>query len=121
MAINKVQNKVVSGNWEDNGNNHFGNTMQDNNGPSSNNQISTTLGGRPSMGHIVIPYVQGLGKTSSMPAANMEFKHISRVIGHSNRYWSSPKTRIQRRRKVVSFMLPMHSLELWGGVYQKNI
>ena len=62
-AINKVQNKVVNGNWEDNGNNHVGNTLQDINGPSGNNHTTTTLGGRLSMGHIVIPYVQSLGES----------------------------------------------------------
>ena len=60
--INKVQNKFVNGKWEHNGNNHVDNTLQDTNGPSSNNQTTTILGGRPSMGHIVIPYVQGLGE-----------------------------------------------------------
>ena len=110
-AINKIQNKVVNGNWGDNGNNHVGNTLQGTNGPSSNNQTTTTLGGRPSMGHIVIPYVQSLGKASSTLAANMEFKHISRVIGPSNRYWSSPKTRTPRKRKVVSFIVT--NMQLW--------
>ena len=62
-AINKIQNKVVNGNQGDNGNNHVGNTLQDTNGPSGNNQTTTTLGGRPSMGHIVIPYVQGMGES----------------------------------------------------------
>ena len=28
-AINKVQNKVINGNWEDNGTSHVGNTTQD--------------------------------------------------------------------------------------------
>ena len=62
-AINKVQNKVINGNQEDNGTNHVGNTSQDTSTSSSNNQTSTTSRGRPSMGHIVITYVQGLGKS----------------------------------------------------------
>ena len=62
-AIDKKQNKVVNGNWGDNGKNHVGNTLQDTNGSSINNQTTTTLGGRPSKGHIVIPYVQGLGES----------------------------------------------------------
>ena len=59
-AINKVQNKVINGILEDSGNAHVGNTSQDTNTPSGNSQASTTSRGRPSMGHIVIPYVQGL-------------------------------------------------------------
>ena len=62
-AINKVQNKVINGNPEDNGTNHVGNTFQDNNTSSINNQSSTTCRGRSSIGHIVIPYVQGLGES----------------------------------------------------------
>ena len=62
-ATNKVQNKVINGNWEGNGNIHVGNTSQGTNAPSGNSQTSTTPRGRPSMGHIVIPYVQGLGES----------------------------------------------------------
>ena len=62
-AINKVQNKVINGNWEDSGNTHVSNTIQDSNGCSDNSQTTATPGGRPSMGHIVIPYVQGLGES----------------------------------------------------------
>ena len=62
-AINKVENKVVNGNWGENGNNHVSNTLQDTNGTSSNNQTTTAPRGRPSMGHMVIPYVQGLGES----------------------------------------------------------
>ena len=59
-AINKVQNKVINGNQEESGNTHVGNTSQDTSSSSSNSQTSTTSRERPSMGHIVIPYVQGL-------------------------------------------------------------
>ena len=61
--INKVQNKVINDNQEDNGNNHVGNILKDTSTSSSNNQTPTTSRGRPSMGHIVIPYVQGLGES----------------------------------------------------------
>ena len=70
-AINKVQNKVINGNREESGNTHVSNTTQDSNGPSDNSQTTSTPGGRPSMGHIVIPYVQALGKVSSAHARNM--------------------------------------------------
>ena len=56
-----VQNKVVNGNWEENGNNHVGNTTQATSGTSDNSQVSNTPGGRPTKGQMVIPYVQGLG------------------------------------------------------------
>ena len=63
-AINKVQNKVLNGNWEEDGNAQVNNTRQDNTGPSINNSLATTTpGARPSAGHIVIPYVQGLGES----------------------------------------------------------
>ena len=50
-TINKVQNKVINGNWEDNGNTQVGNTLQNTNAPSSNSQTSTTTRGRPNKGH----------------------------------------------------------------------
>ena len=62
-AITKVQNKVINGNQEDNGNNHVGNTSQDTSDSSGNSQTSTTSSRRPSMGHIAIPYFQGLGES----------------------------------------------------------
>ena len=46
-SINKVQSKVINGNWEDNGTNHGRNTSQDASTPSGNNQISTPSRGRP--------------------------------------------------------------------------
>ena len=74
-AINKVQNKVINGNWEMNGKNHVGNTSLDISTSSGNNQTNnqtcTPSRGRPSMGHIVIPYVQGLGKASNASAQGM--------------------------------------------------
>ena len=60
-AINKALNKVINDNWEDNGTNHIGNSSQDTSTSTGNNQTSTTSRGRPSMEHIVIPYVQDLG------------------------------------------------------------
>ena len=48
-VINKVQNKVINGNQEENGNNHVGNTAEDTIGTSSNSQPSTTPRGRPIM------------------------------------------------------------------------
>ena len=39
------------------------NTTHDSNGLSNNSQTTESPEGRPSMGHIVIPYVQGLGKS----------------------------------------------------------
>ena len=61
------------------------------------------------------------GKVSSTPAANLEFKHISRVTGPSNRFWASPKTRTPNRRRVVSFIVTNAQLWTVGGVYQRNI
>ena len=37
--------------------------LKDTSATSTNNQASITSGGRPSIGHIVIPYVQGLGES----------------------------------------------------------
>ena len=48
-AMNKVQNKVINGNWEEIGNTHVSNTIQDSNGLSDNSQTTATPGGRPSM------------------------------------------------------------------------
>ena len=62
-AINKVPNKLKNCIWEVNGNNHVDKTSQDTSTSIGNNQTSTTSRGRPSMGHMVIPYVQGLGES----------------------------------------------------------
>ena len=63
-AINKEINKVINGNQEDSGTTQLSNSAQDNTGTNTgdNNQVST-LAGRPSTGHIVIPYIQGLGES----------------------------------------------------------
>ena len=62
-AINEVQNKVINDNQEEIGNTYVSNTRQDSNGLSDNSQTTATPGVRPSMGHIVIPYIQGLGES----------------------------------------------------------
>ena len=85
-AINKVQNKVINGNWEENGNNHVGYTAQGTNGTSNNSQASNNPGGRPTQGHMVIPYVQGLGEASSTHVVSMGFQHILKVTGPSSKY-----------------------------------
>ena len=88
-AINKVQNKVINGKQEDSGNNntYAGNTSQDTSISSGNSQTSTLSKGRPSMGHIVVPYLQCLGEASNAPAPSMAFKPTSEVTGPSNRCW----------------------------------
>ena len=100
-AINKVQNKVIYSNWEENGNKHVGNTAQGTNGTSNNSQASNTPRERPTKGHMVIPYVQGLGKASSAHAVSMGFKHILKATGPSSKYLSNPRTRTLRKRRVV--------------------
>ena len=62
-AINKVQNKVINGNQEEDGNNHVGDTAQGTNGTINNSQASNTPGGRCTKDHMVIPYVQSLGES----------------------------------------------------------
>ena len=60
-AINKVQNKVIKFNWEGNGNKgvHVDNTRHQH---LQQQQSNTSPRGRPSVGHMVIPYIQGWGK-----------------------------------------------------------
>ena len=64
-AINKVQNKVLNGNWEEDGDTQVNNTRQNNSrtSDSNNSQAASTPGARPSAGHIVIPYVHSLGES----------------------------------------------------------
>ena len=52
-AINKIQNKVISGNQEGNGNNstQVGSTTQGNNTSSGSSQVTPSPRGRPSVGH----------------------------------------------------------------------
>ena len=63
--INKIQNKVVNGKQEESGKNntHVGNTTQGTSTSSDSSQTTTTPRERPSVGHMVIPYIQGLGKS----------------------------------------------------------
>ena len=73
-AINKVQNKIINGNQQHNtvNNNHGGITMQGTSSTSYHNQLTGLPRGRPTIAHMVIPYVQGLGES---------FKHICARYG----------------------------------------
>ena len=97
-AINKVQNKVINGNQEDNGSTHAGNTSQDTNVCSGNSQTSTTLRGRPNMGHMVIPHVQGLGESITFTCTKYGIQTYLAVTGPSNRCWSDQRTRTPRKK-----------------------
>ena len=99
-AINKVQNKVLNGNQEDNGNNHVGNTSQDTSTSSGNNQTSTTSRGRPSMGHIVISYIQGLGESIKCTCTKYGIQTYFKGNRTIKQMLVGPRTRTLRRRKV---------------------
>ena len=49
--------------------------------------LVTPLRGRPSVGHMVIPYVQGLGGTLNTFGQNMEYRHMSKETGPSSSFW----------------------------------
>ena len=76
-----------------------------------NNQTTTTLRGRPSLGHIVIPYVQGLGEiikhTYSKFGIQTHFKG-NRTL---KQILVKPKVLYIRRRRVVSFIVT--NVQLW--------
>ena len=60
---NKIQNKYINNNWEENGNNNNNQEKDSTQGP--NNSTCTevrTNKDKPSADYIVVPYVQGLGK-----------------------------------------------------------
>ena len=99
-AINKVQNKVINGNWEDNGTNHVGNTKQDTITCSSNNQTSTTSRERPSMGHIVIPYVWSLGESIKHTYTMYGIQTYLRGNRTIKEMLVGPKDQHSRRRRV---------------------
>ena len=63
-AINKIQNKFTNNNLEGDGNNNtqVGNTTQANSSLGDSSKEDSPSG-RPYIGHIVIPYIQGLGKS----------------------------------------------------------
>ena len=72
-AINKVQSKYIHNNWEENNSNN--NNQEDTSAQStnrSNNSTKERPPGKTHIGHIVIPYIQGLGKS---------FKKICRRYG----------------------------------------
>ena len=71
------------------------------NGTSDNSQTSNTPGGRPTKGHMAIPYVQGLEEASSTHAVSMGFKHILKATRPTNKYLANPRTRTPRKRIVV--------------------
>ena len=71
------------------GNNHVGNTAQGTNGTSDNSQASNTPGERPTKGHMVIPYIQDLGKASSTDVVSIVFKHILKATGPSSKNLSN--------------------------------
>ena len=63
-AINKMKNKYINTNCEENGNNNNNSQEEDlTQGPNSSTctEVSTN-NGKPSAGDIVVPYVQGLGE-----------------------------------------------------------
>ena len=64
-AIFKVQNKVINDNQEGNSINstQVNSTTQGISTSSNSGQDTTSPSGRPSKGHIVIPYIQGLGES----------------------------------------------------------
>ena len=101
-GINKVQNKIMNGNQEgrtDN-NNHVGTTTQGTITTNDNSQQTDPQGEAPSVEHMVIPYVQGLGEASNTYAQNNVYRPTSRETGLSNSFWFSPRTWTQRKRKV---------------------
>ena len=102
-AINKVQNKVLNGNQEEQGNTQVNNTMQDNSGPSDSNksQATTTSGARPNAGCIVIPYIQGLGE--SIKCICLKYGKRTHFKGNRTiKFWSSLRTRTQKKRRMES-------------------
>ena len=117
-AINKVQNKVINGNWEDSGNTHVGNTSQDTNTCSSTSQTSITSRGRPNMGHIIIPYFQGLGEIIKCTCTKYGIQTYFRGNRTLKQMLVRPKTRTSRRRRVNNIQLPMLSHRLWGRIHQ---
>ena len=98
-AINKVQNKVINGNWEENCNNHVGNTAQGTNGTSDNSQASSTPRGRPTKGHMVIPYVQGLGETIKHTCGRYGIQHILKATGTLKQILVKPKDKDPKEKK----------------------
>ena len=52
-------------------------------------------------GHIVIPYTQGLCKSTKRSVVGMVSKHTSKVAEPSKTFWSPPRTKTQWSTKVV--------------------
>ena len=63
-AINKIQQKLLNNNWEDNGNSN--NNLQEETTQTltvTHTEAINNNNNKPSAGHIVVPYVQGLGES----------------------------------------------------------
>ena len=56
--------------------------------------------GRPNVGHIVTPYIQGLGGSIKMCVPSMGYKHTSKATRPLDRCYSHLRTRTQRIRRV---------------------
>ena len=102
-AINKIQNKYINNNWEENGNNNNNNQEVSTQGP---NNATHTEGrankDKASVGNIVVPYVQGLGKTARRSAADMGYRHTSREVPPLNNCWSDLRIRTPRTKVMSS-------------------
>ena len=103
-TIGGIQNKYINNNWEENGNNNNNNekvsTQEPNNATHTEGRTNKD---KPSVGNIVVPYVQGLGKTARRSAADMGYRHTSREVPPSSNCWSGLRIRTPRTAKVMSF------------------
>ena len=71
MAINKVQNKVINGNWEEIGHTHVSDIMQDSNGFSINSHTTATPGEDPVWDTLSSQMHSAWGEVSRTHALNM--------------------------------------------------
>ena len=88
--------------------------------PAVNNQTTTTLGGRPSKGHIVIPYAQGLGESTKHTCSKFGIQTHFKGNRALKQILVKAKDKDPKEKKSGVIYCYQCSFGLWGRVYQQN-
>ena len=99
-AIYKIQNKYINNNWKENGNSNNNQEEYSTQGPNNStcSKVRTNKD-KPSAGHIVVPYVQGLGENLQKICSRYGLQTYFKEVPTSSNCWSDLRIRTQRTAK----------------------
>ena len=124
LAINKVQNKVINGNWEDNGTNHVGNKSQDTSISSGNLQPNMdhlqekTQYGTHQLSHML----RACGKASNAPAPSIGIQTYIRGNRTIKQMLVRPKDQDPKEKKSgVIYSYQCGAIDCKEGKHQWDI